>query len=69
MVYITFKRSPMPCKSVRLKTRSPLIDFIKFEEIGADCGFLVFAATPAERIGVAIFNPGLKKASTYFQFL
>ena len=60
MVYITFKRSPFPCMSVSDSILPPVNDFIILLVIWAYFGFFVFAVTPAEIIGVAIFNAGLK---------
>ena len=61
MVYITFIFNPLPCMSVSDKVLPPVDDFKIILVISGDCGFCVFAATPAEINEVAIFNPGLKK--------
>ena len=60
MIYITFNLNPRPCISVRLNIFPPVNDFIILLVISADWEFFLFAATPAEIIGVAVFNAGFK---------
>ena len=57
---ITFNHNPWPCMSVRLKILPPVNVFNLLLVIRAGWGFFVFIATPAEIIGVAIFNAGFK---------
>ena len=61
MIHITSNLKPFQYMSGRLRILPPVNGFEIFEVILAVCGFLIFAATPAEMIGLAIFNPSLVK--------
>ena len=60
MTFITFNLNSLPCMSVKLNILPPVNVFNWLLVIWDDWGFFVFAATPAEIIGVAIFNAGFK---------
>ena len=60
MIYITFKRRPLPCISVKLKILPPEIDFSILVVAAPIFGFFVFAETAIPIYGLAIFNAGFK---------
>ena len=66
MIYLTRRRKPIPCVSTGDKILRPVNDFKKILVIWADWGLFVFAATPAEVIGVAVFNPEIIKYHLIF---
>ena len=55
--------------SVKFPTFPLVADFQIFDVGSADWGFIVFAATPAEKTGLAIFNPGSMKLFHIFSVL
>ena len=53
MIDITFNLNQLPCISVSDKILPPVNDFNLFEVTWHAWGFLVFATTPAEILGLA----------------
>ena len=69
MIYVTFKRSPFPCMSVRLNILPPDILFNILVVAAPTLGFLVFAETAIPINEPATLNAGFKsclRALEYF---
>ena len=66
MIHITINLNPLALRSVSDKNFPTVKDFKILDVLSADCGFSVFAATPAENVGLAIFSPGLIKLFHFF---